>query len=83
MKVIKITPKISVKIILVAKTVILNPKSKKINKSQTIVGFGCKILKFCLRIKTFLQMLEKEVFLQNLARWYWISQKYTKALWKN
>ena len=46
MKVIKITPKISVKIILVAKTVILNPKSKKINKSQTIVGFGGKILKF-------------------------------------
>ena len=46
MKVIKITPKISVKIILVAKTVILNPKSKKINKSPTIVGFGGKILKF-------------------------------------
>ena len=27
---------------------------------QTIVGFGGKIVEFCLRIKTFIQMLEKE-----------------------
>ena len=44
------------------KPVILNPDSQKTNKRQTNVGFGSKILKFCLRIKTFLQMLEKEVF---------------------
>ena len=44
------------------KTVILNPNSQKTNKRQTIVFFSSKILKFCLRIKTFLQMLEKEVF---------------------
>ena len=45
------------------KPVILNPNSQKTNKRQTIVGFSSKILKLCLTIKTFLQMLEKEVFL--------------------
>ena len=44
------------------KPVILSPTSQKTNKRQTIVGFSGKILKFCPRIKTFLQMLEKEVF---------------------
>ena len=44
------------------KPVILNRNSEKTNNRQTIVGFSSKILKFCLRIKTFLQMLEKEVF---------------------
>ena len=29
--------------------------------SETIVRFGCKIFKFCLKIKTF-QMLKNEVF---------------------
>ena len=43
------------------KPVILNLNNQKTNKSQTIVGFGSKILKFCLKIKTFLQMLEKQV----------------------
>ena len=38
-----------------------NPNSQKINKRQTIVGFGSKILKFCLRIKIFVQIKEKEV----------------------
>ena len=57
----KISPKISVKTILVTKPVILSPDSKIANIRQTVVGFGSKVLKFCLRIKTFVQMLEKEV----------------------
>ena len=60
-KVIKVSSKISVKIILMTKP-ILNPNNQKTNKRQIIVGFGGKFLKFCLRIKTFLQMLEKEIF---------------------
>ena len=28
---------------------------------ETVVGFGSKILQFCLKIKSFAQMLEKEV----------------------
>ena len=52
----KISPKISVKTILVTKPVILSPDSKIANIRQTIVGFGSKVLKFCLRIKTFVQM---------------------------
>ena len=52
------------------KPVVLNPNSQKTNKRQTIVGFGSKILKFYLRIKTFLQMLEKKYFLQNFVRLY-------------
>ena len=43
------------------KPVMLRLSSQKINKRQTITGFGSKILKFCLRIKTSAQMLEKEV----------------------
>ena len=61
-KVIKVSSKISVKIILMTKPIILNPNNQKNNKKQIIVGFGGKFLKFCLRIKTFLQMLEKEIF---------------------
>ena len=61
-KVIKVSSKISVKIILMTKPIILNPNNQKTNKRQIIVGFGGKFLKFCLRIKTFLQMLEKEIF---------------------
>ena len=49
------------------KPVILNPNTQKTNKRQTIVGFGSTILKFCLRIKIFLQMLEKKSFFQNLG----------------
>ena len=52
------------------KQVILNPKNQKTNKRQAIVGFGSKILKFCLRIKTFLQMLEKKSFLSILGWLY-------------
>ena len=44
------------------KPVILNPNSQKANKRQNIVDSGSKIIKFCLRIKTSLQMLQKEVF---------------------
>ena len=44
------------------KPVILKPTNQKINKRQTIAGFRSKILKFCPRIKTFLHMLEKDVF---------------------
>ena len=61
-KVIKVSSKISVKIILMTKPIILNPNNQKTNKRQIIVGFGGKFLNFCLRIKTFLQMLEKEIF---------------------
>ena len=43
------------------KPVILNPNNQKVNKTQNIVGFGSKVIKFCLRIKTFPQMLEKQV----------------------
>ena len=46
------------------KPVILSPNghnSQKTNKRQTIAGFDSKILKFCLRISIFVQMLEKEV----------------------
>ena len=43
------------------KPVILSPNSQKTIKRQTIVGFGSKSLKFYFRIKTFVQMLEKEV----------------------
>ena len=43
------------------KPVIMNHNSQKPNKRQTIVGFSSKILKFCDRIKKFIQMLEKEV----------------------
>ena len=42
------------------KPVILIPNSQK-TKRQTIVGFSSKSLKFCLSIKIFVQMLEKEV----------------------
>ena len=58
-EVIEISPKISVKTILMTKRVILSPNSpnsQKTNKRQTIVGFGSKMLKFCLRIKIFVQM---------------------------
>ena len=48
---------ISVKIILTRKPVILSPNSQKTNKGQTAVGF----VKFCLRIKIFVLILEKEV----------------------
>ena len=61
MKVIKVSSKVCVKTILMTKPVILNPTSQKTNKRQTIVVFSSKILKFCPRIKIFLQMLEKEV----------------------
>ena len=61
-KVIKVSSKISVKIILMTKPIILNPNNLKTHKRQIIVAFGGKFLKFCLRIKTFLQMLEKEIF---------------------
>ena len=56
---IKISSKISVKSILMTKRVILSsnsPNNRKTNKRQTIVGFGSKMLKFCLRIKIFVQM---------------------------
>ena len=43
------------------KPVILSPSSQRTNKRQTIVGVGSKILKLCLRIRTFVQLLEKEV----------------------
>ena len=43
-----------------AKPVILSPNSQKINKRQTIVCFGSKILKLYRRIKRLVQMLEKE-----------------------
>ena len=42
------------------KPVIVIPNSQK-TKRQTIVGFSSKSLKFCLRIKIFVQMLKKEV----------------------
>ena len=53
-------PRISLKTILVTKPVILIRNSQK-TKRQTIVGFSSRSLKFCLRIKIFVQMLEKEV----------------------
>ena len=43
-KVIKFSSKISVKIILMTKPVILNPNRQKAKKMQTVVGFGSKIL---------------------------------------
>ena len=52
---------ISVKTILMTKPVIMSPKSQKTNKRQIIVAFDNKSLKVCLKIKTFVQMLEKEV----------------------
>ena len=61
-KVIKISPKISVRTILITKPVILSHNGQKASKRQTIVGFSNKILEFCLRIKTFVRMLEKEFF---------------------
>ena len=57
----KVSSKLSAKTILMTKPVILNPNSQKTDKRQTIVGFSSKILKFCPRNKTFLQMLQKEV----------------------
>ena len=43
------------------KLAILSPNSQETNKREkTIAGFAS--FKFCLRIKTFLQMLEKENF---------------------
>ena len=41
--------------------VMLRLSSQKTNKRQTIAGFGKKILKFSLRIKKSVPMLEKEV----------------------
>ena len=61
MKVIKISPKISAKTMLMIKPIILTPNSRKTKKRQNVVGFGSKILKFCLRIQIFVQMSEKEV----------------------
>ena len=57
MKVIKI----SAKTMPMTKPMILTPYSDKTKKRQNIVGFGSKILKFCLRIQIFAQMSEKEV----------------------
>ena len=57
--------KTSVKTILMTKPLILNPNGQKTNKRQTIVGFGRKILKICLRAKTFLQMFKKKVSFTN------------------
>lgn len=37
----------------------LSPKSQKANKGVAIVNFGGKFLKFCFKIKTYAQMLEK------------------------
>ena len=67
MKVIQVSSKVNVKTILMTKPVILNPNDQKTNKRQTIVGFGSKSLKFCIRIKTFLQMLEKEACFAKLS----------------
>ena len=61
-KVIQISPKINVKTILIEKSIVLSPKSQK--TIETIVSFGSKILRFCLKIKTFTQMLKKKPFLQ-------------------
>ena len=52
---------ISAKTMLMTKPIILTPYSHKTKKRQNIVGFGSKILKFCLRIQIFAQMSEKEV----------------------
>ena len=60
----QISPKISVKTILIEKSIVLSPKSQKTNIIETIVSFGSKILRFCLKIKTFTQMLKKKPFLQ-------------------
>ena len=54
----KSSSKISVKTILITKSVVLSPNNQKTNKRQTTVSFGSKFLKFCLRIKTFVQILE-------------------------
>ena len=48
------------------KPVILIPNSQK-TKKQTVVGLSGKSLKFCLRIKIFVQMLEKEVLFAKLT----------------
>ena len=61
-KVIQISPKINVKTILIEKSIVLSPESQK--TIETIVSFGSKILRFCLKIKTFTQMLKKKPFLQ-------------------
>ena len=37
----------------------LSPKSQKTNKREAIVNFDSKYLKFCFKIKTYAQMLEK------------------------
>ena len=37
----------------------LSPKSQKTNKREAIVNFDSKYLKFCFKIKTHAQMLEK------------------------
>ena len=46
------------------KPVILNPKSQKADKRQTTASFDSNVLKFCLRIKAFLQMLKKVFFVE-------------------
>ena len=40
---------------------ILSPNTKKTNRRQTTVDFGGEVIKFCFRIKIFVQILEKEV----------------------
>ena len=64
----KSSSKISVKTILITKSVVLSPNNQKTNKRQTTVSFRSKFLKFCLRIKTFVQILEKTSFFAKLGR---------------
>ena len=64
------------------KPVILGPNREKTNKGQTIVGFGSKFLKFCLRIKTFVQILEKEVLFAKFKTMILNTAKIHKSLVK-
>ena len=63
------------------KPVTLNTNSQKTNKWQTIVDFGSKILKFCLKIKALLQTLEKSLFCK-IKTVIWIIAEIHKSLAK-
>ena len=52
-KVRTVSPKIKVKTTIITKPIYSALKAKKETRGKTIVSFGSKILKLCLRIKTY------------------------------
>ena len=63
--VIKISPKMSIKIRSVINPIRLMVKWQKTKIRETIISIGSKILKFCIKFKKYTQMLKSEILAAN------------------